>query len=83
MQIGTNQVHEFLAGIFVLEKCTCKLRSGGHGILFLDATHGHAKVLSFNHNAYSKRVQNLPRPIQCMSLISLTPTRVLALEGLT
>ena len=59
MQVGTDEVHEFLSGVLVLEKRAGEFGGGGHGVLLLDAAHGHAQVLGFDNHANSERVEHL------------------------
>ncbi len=76
MQVGADEVHEFLPGIFVFEESPCELGRGGHGVLLLDAAHGHAKVLGLNDNGNSKGVQYLLEAVldlRGQSLLKLQP----------
>ena len=51
-------MHEFLAGVLVFEERAGELRRGGHGILLLDASHGHAKVLRLDDDGHSEWIQH-------------------------
>lgn len=39
VQLGSDEVHEFLTGVFVFEESPGKLGGGGDRVLFLDAAH--------------------------------------------
>ena len=63
MQVGSYKVHEFLTSVLVFEECSGELRCSSHGILLLDAAHGHAKVLRLDDNGHTKRVEHFLQTI--------------------
>ena len=53
MQVCPDEVHEFLAGVLVFQEGPGEFRCGSHGVLLLDAPHGHTEVLGFDDDGHT------------------------------
>src|SRR5579872_1408244 len=78
MKIGRDQFGEFATG-FILFEFAPERRSGGDRILFLNATHHHAKMRSFDDDCHSQRIQGFFDGMQYLrgkSLLDLQAARI-------
>ena len=78
MKPGANQMDEFFPGGHVLE-LTCKIRGGGHRILFLDPPHRHAHVDRFDDHSdakWLKRVLDAFLDLAGQAFLDLKPSRI-------
>ena len=63
MQFGSDEVHEFLSGVFVFQECSCEFRGGGDGVLLLNTAHGHAEVLGLDDHGHADGVEHFLQAI--------------------
>ena len=58
MQVGADELEEFCPCGLALEGSD-KITGGGHGALFLHASHRHAEVPCLDNDGYAQRVQGI------------------------